>query len=1586
MTTEITARIEASRKELLDLGLRNPLLNFRTRVKKIEVVDEISEEIYRILVSEGRMMTFAPVPENLVDEEDGAISDLFSEEDGDWPDLFAEKDSGNEDGIAKRHVDSKLQTKLGAAKLLIQLKKLHGDARTAIEEQGVNILYLALGFLHWYEAPQSSTERLAPLILIPVDLERASIAEQFKVKYSGEEIGPNLSLIEKLRGVFAVELPDIDESDDFEIAEYCARSERAIAGQSRWKISPNKIVLGFFSFGKFLMYRDLTPDAWPSEQALSDNSVIRALFTDGFRESDPVASEDSNVDELVAPKDVHQVLDADSSQILAMLEVNAGRNMVIQGPPGTGKSQTITNIIAESIGQGKKVLFVSEKMAALEVVKRRLDQVGLGDAVLELHSHKTRKNDFIEELRRTLQARKPILGKTEEDIETLTSLRDRLNDYCIAINTPVLESNVSPVDAIGQLSKLPPGSSNQAFHDFSIMRQWSNAQFRENRLRILELQRKLEALGVPNQSPFWGVGKSVLLPQEERELHSLVQKALDDAISLYKAARVLAEKLGFKTPKTFQGISVICRAASKSVEAPNLEGIRITASEWKTHSVQVAALIKSGKKLKELHARYDKVLMPEAWDQDLLSERQYLAQYGSKWWRSLSGKYRSARARLDALTKKTLPKDSKKCIILVDAVLNERRERKEFDDLEALGEKLFGSQWKGKRTDWRAIATLTSWLATVHEEIAEKKLPKELLEFLEKERPNEKLRDAAQRIFAHAQKLLKLLKDIEGRFLIKSISENDVAAGMGVAKLSRSPLDTTIKILRTWNEKWSELRLFVSYKAFVAELREQGLEPLVEVVNQWDGASKELVNAFEATWYNGLVEAAYRERKALQTFDRVSHETAAEAFRDLDRLLFAHNRAKLALEHWQNVPSLDNGGELGVIQQELNKKRRHLPIRKLVAKAGRALQAIKPVFMMSPLSIANYLEPGALKFDLVVFDEASQVKPVDALGAVLRGLQTVVVGDSKQLPPTSFFDTLMGEDDDEESENITSDLESILSMFLARGAAQRMLRWHYRSRHESLIAVSNHEFYDDRLVVFPSPDHGREGVGLRLQYSPNTAYDRGKTRTNPEEAKLVAERIFWYARNRAEMSLGVATFSAAQRDAIDLQLELMRRRDPSMEDFFREGSEEPFFIKNLENVQGDERDVILISTGYGKTKEGYLAMNFGPLNKEGGERRLNVLMTRARSICEIFSNFTADDLDLKPSSARGVSALKTFLRYASDGQLDIPNPTGLEPDSPFEEAVIAALQRQGYELHPQVGAAGFRIDIGVVDSEKPGRYLLGIECDGATYHSARSARDRDRLRQEVLENLGWRIHRIWSTDWFRDPSREIERAVEAIEKARVYWAGKGIEEPAVPSQPLRERETPELERSDSEDERSSSTQAAPYLATEIHDLVWQGDLHEVPTKVLSEHVITVVDNEAPVHVNLVVSRLTTAAGQKRAGSRIQRAVFDAIKQACWNRKAIQRGDFLYKIDGEIQLRDRSTLPPQERKFEYISPEELSAAAEVVIKDGFSLSVEEAITNVARLLGFGRVSSQMSESIREVLDTLSERSSVSMEGESVRWMK
>ena len=420
----------------------------------------------------------------------------------------------------------------------------------------------------------------------------------------------------------------------------------------------------------------------------------------------------------------------------------------------------------------------------------------------------------------------------------------------------------------------------------------------------------------------------------------------------------------------------------------------------------------------------------------------------------------------------------------------------------------------------------------------------------------------------------------------------------------------------------------------------------------------------------------------------------------------------------------------------------------------------------------SFLRRASSTFDIVVFDEASQVRPADALGALLRGHKAVVVGDSKQLPPTTFFDRVSSDDDDDADDDTavsaTADLESILGFFESKRAPSRPLNFHYRSRHESLIAVSNREFYHNGLVVLPSPDAGKEETGLQYRYLPDTAYDRGGSSTNPKEAEAVAQAVMEHAKQHLQLSLGVVAFSQSQAKAIEDRVEAMRRQDPSAEEFFNAHPEEPFRVKNLENVQGDERDVIFISIGYGKDANGRLSQNFGPLNKVGGERRLNVLITRAKQRCCVFTNLHATDI-ADPTGAGeslGPQALKVFLLYAETGEMpSTVDLTDREVESPFQQAVALQLSARGFQLRQEVGVGGYFIDIAIVDPERPGRYAIGIECDGASYHSSKTARDRDRIREGHLRSLGWELHRIWSTDWWHNPERELERCVEAINRA-----------------------------------------------------------------------------------------------------------------------------------------------------------------------------------------------------------------------------
>lgn len=1539
----VSSKLGQARRELLDLGLHNPLLNYRLlRSRGVEIVEGRPEEIFQALVRDGKSLSFQPTPERV---EPATELPTFLEQ----PDENSA--NGWQDREAVSHAHLKLQTALSSSQLQTRLLNTYYAARTSIEEQGINILFLALGMLLWYEADNSSEIHRAPLILVPVELSRSNARERFRIRYTQEDVGENLSLAEKLRTEFAIKLPQMPDAEDLDVDKYLNDVAHAVRSQPRWSLDANSVVLGFFSFGKFLMYHDLDVSNWPEATKPDEHPIINALLYDDFREPEPPIGEEEQLDQHIAPQDAYNVVDADSSQVLALQYVKDGHNLVIQGPPGTGKSQTITNIIADAIGQGKSVLFVAEKMAALEVVKRRLDEVGLGEACLELHSHKTNKKAVLDELARTLDLGKPKLDEGTNELEALVDARDRLNSYCEALNTPIGESGVTPYQAFGELLKIQNSAAMPLPRIMlASLESWSGVELKRRQSMVEELQAHLGVLGVPKEHPFWGSRRTMILPSERSQLKSKLAAALDALERLMSVSSRLAEALGITSLETPSDAVRSFRAARRIMQAPDLQGAWLDAEEWVTSQDALRKSLTVGSMLADIHNQHDDLLLPGAWEQDVTEIRQNLVAYSKKWWRLLSSTYRSARNRLNRLFRSTPPRRVEEQLQVADAILKTQRLREMLNESESLCKRTFGSQWKGERSDWPSLAELLEWVVGLHQDVSDRRLLRSIVDSLSAGAPratnlSEHVLNGEAALDSYFRSIKAVAEDLELDCRIRFGSNNG---------LESQAFTVQKEALLTWIERVDDFDSMIRFNVLAESCRQNDLGALVEAVESWPRADTDLVATFRYAWFESLVDRAFRERPALAQFDVVGQNRTVERFCSLDNWILKYNRARLAVAHWQRLPKYDAGGQLGILRREFGKKSRHLPIRRLMGEAGNVIQTLKPVFMMSPMSIAAYLPPGSLSFDLVVFDEASQVRPVDAFGAILRAKQAVVVGDSQQLPPTSFFDSIASGVEDYDEDNVTADIESILRLFVAQGCPQRMLRWHYRSRHESLIAVSNHEFYSDRLVVFPSPDAFKQENGLIYHHLSDTSYERGRSRTNVKEAKAVAEAVMAHARMRPEWTLGVVAFSVAQTNAILNQLELLRRQDPSCETFFTSHPREPFFVKNLENVQGDERDVILISIGYGRTEDGYIAMDFGPLNRDGGERRLNVLITRARRRCEVFTNLTADDIDLSRTKSRGAEVLKLFLSYAATGKLDIPVATGRGADSPFEEAVFASLTGLGYRVEQQVGSGGFWIDLAVVDPDQPGRYILGIECDGAKYHSARSARDRDRLRQKVLEGLNWRIHRIWSTDWYRHPEREIRRLIAAIEEAKLNAHTRKQE-----IQPRPSIEDSLLHREPNRHVQSNGTDVPKYQQARLVLDTGGLDLHLIPKEKLASWVTEVVKVEAPVHISEVQRRIAEAAGVRRIGNRIEMAMEAAFKYATRSGYIRRKEDFLWTVGSEQPVvRDRSVLPASARKIDLIPPEEISLAITQVVSDSFGMTPEEIPSAASRLLGFARVSEDM----------------------------
>ncbi len=701
----------------------------------------------------------------------------------------------------------------------------------------------------------------------------------------------------------------------------------------------------------------------------------------------------------------------------------------------------------------------------------------------------------------------------------------------------------------------------------------------------------------------------------------------------------------------------------------------------------------------------------------------------------------------------------------------------------------------GLDTNWMAIDQALAWVDKCLNQYPNRAIPERMARLVSANGdPAEREHLRAQLVASKAE-----LPAIEAELaFFDTVLSREALCAPGVA-LEHSDLATVAHNLDTLVEQLPELVRWLTCQRHLRDCRDVGLGSLIQSCLGEGSFPRDIVKIFERRFYVLWLDHVRSQSPVLASFSGHGHSRVIQQFRQLDEDHKHHARGRLRhmlTERRRRAAARaraeGNGdAELSAAWFELRKelqKKRHRSIRHIVRQVAPALLELKPCWMMSPLSVSQFLESADPLFDVVIFDEASQVCTEDAICAILRGKKLIVVGDSKQLPPTRFFSRSLADVDDEQDEETAEEerTESILEACQQVSLSERSLKWHYRSAHESLIAFSNHHFYGNELQTFPSPTS--DGTGVRFEFVEDGIYDRSRTRQNRREAQRVAELVYAHVRHHPERSLGVVALSQAQQEAIRDAIERQRKIHPELSAYEKvlenEDANHGFFIKNLESVQGDERDVIILSVGYGRDSNDKIYHNFGPVNNKGGERRLNVAVTRAREQLILVSSMRAKDLPQDLASP-GARTLRYYLEYAERGtsalvnQLSVTSGAGnhnaaQDFDSPFEEAVYAALTARGLQLDKQVGCSGYRIDFAVRDPNNPGIYLLGIECDGRTYHSSKTARDRDRLRQRHLERMGWTLHRIWSTDWFTNSVRECQKVLDAVERAKTSMSSRKL--------------------------------------------------------------------------------------------------------------------------------------------------------------------------------------------------------------------
>ena len=1330
LTETALGRIERWQRKLLDLTLRNRLLNYRDskqtlplRCPDVGTLEDALADGKKFrglsLNDEDPIGTRTVVPEEAQRIEEAFVRDAFERRQIVVP-------------LTGREMNNRFLT-------------LYRRANSDMQEGGTNTLFLAAGFLRWKKAEGDTRTYRAPLVLVPVKLERRSAQSAFRISHHEDDVRINSTLLEFLKRDFSLRIPEIEGElprDDSGIDlplifELMRRKVRDVAG---FEVVED-LALSTFSFAKYLMWKDVVDRA----DQLRTNRLVEHLI-DGSEESysesrhnAPIVPEDA--DRRRAPRDMLIPLPADSSQLAAVLAASEGRDFVLVGPPGTGKSQTITNMIAQCLGEGRTVLFVAEKAAALDVVHRRLVATGLGDAVLELHSNKTDRKSVLEQLGRSWdRASRSTEEQWIEVTEDLRLSRDRLNAYVEALHAKGSQG-FSVFDAIGRVA------SGVAPFEISYPSKDVHDQVTYKGLVSL-------AAELGQTYAVVGTGPALRLINTDKWSYRWEADMLEAADSLrvalatlLRAEHVLARELGLRSDPNLEARRrTWLKALAPRTEpgALDLTSVPDLPSDRLIEEVDVFV-----KNLQELDAALSKTAA--AYSVDAI-RRMPLEQLDAAW-REAQTKFWPASVFARRKVRKLLqtyadagaadPQSELKVLFNIRALDVRIRESavapvaqtREGPDAARVTEAV------RQTIDYRpAIASLRSEIddpvrfesAVSHLVTASGGVVLDALKayLAAEEAVADKMHSFVQR----------------GGVIPDGSSVADTDAGLATIAAERPRL-------ADW-ARWVEKR---------RGARKQGLGPLIEALE--DGVLEAAAgDAFECAYAAWWLPLAIDSSDDLRPFTHWVHENAITDFCRHDDAVASLAPKEVMRRIAHGLPAkhgVPRKSELGVLRHQLGLTRPSMPVRRLLESLPEMFGKLAPCVLMSPLSVAQYLPAGQAAFDVVIFDEASQITTWDAIGAIARARQTIIVGDPKQLPPTNFFGR--ADDTDEDLPEVERDLPSILDEVSAAGVRPYPLTWHYRSRDEALIAFSNHFYYGGGLVTFPAPVAGSEALKFHMV---DGTYARGSGRVNEVEAKSIAAMVkrrltSWLAvPEGSRHTLGVITFNAEQQSLILDLLDEMRRGDDRLEWFFDDEREEPVIVKNLESIQGDERDVMLFSVTFGPDLAGKVTMNFGALNGIGGEKRLNVAITRARRELHVFSSIRAEQINLARTHAVGVRDLKAFLDYAERGSIALParDEGSLGPaESPFEEAVAEALRLKGWEVRTQIGVSGFRVDLGIVHPDAAGSYLAGVECDGAQYHSSATARDRDKVRQAVLEGLGWTILRVWSTDWFRDTAGVTER-------------------------------------------------------------------------------------------------------------------------------------------------------------------------------------------------------------------------------------
>ncbi|UUM19977.1 MULTISPECIES: DUF4011 domain-containing protein [unclassified Mycoplasma] len=1353
----ILKNIEVWKNRLLDLSMKNQSINYRkTKSQTVEILSP-SVEVFLNRFYGLKNLQFANLFGNVVDD--------FEEENGpkkvkgkrvSFGIELEQKDKYFKNEIfplitafQKKYKGNYLCSNLYDTVQNRNLSNLMKKSNLFKEENGINVLYFAVGFLEWYENKESDDKHLAPILFVPVELSKDAYNSPYKVNFLDDEFLLNESFIQKLINDYSVNLNYKFEADksNYELfvdyKNFILEQVKKI-NDKRWKII-EEIDLGIFSFSRINMVKDLEENT----EKVINNQFVKLIS--GLK--DPVQNikfTEKDIDDVVNPAEYFHTYNADSSQEIAIQAAISGKSFVLQGPPGTGKSQTITNIITELIARDKKVLFVAEKQAALEVVYNNLKRIGLNDYVLPIHNTKLDKKIVLHELASTLEKgqhnisiedtfHKDAVNKFNVSHQELLNYPQGLQNIFQPINKsiyqlygayfkyakhPEIIFDIQDVEKVSEQELLKRRKLIDSFHnalninDFDISKNdWYGLIYEEMSLKqrektvenLIQFRNTLhEAINFANQYPFLRIKKDIILK----------------SIEIYQ--------------QTLEHLTKISSINSTIMSNPNIE---VDVEHYNS-------LVKIRGQIEELKSRIKHKYNLEVINLDAVNYKNQLSFFNTGSKRFFYPGYKKIKNRIYAY-KLTDEKLTYAELLNLFNIIEEIQEKeKEFTDISKLvSYRVPLNEFAFLKNTYEHIDWFNTFKQLSHSLEWDSKYIYHLFAFalIQKDQARE-LSAQFNEIFNKLQKHIHIFRqDFNTEFF-------DID-GYTFDKLDKK-LDKAIHN----NE---HLTTILEFNRVYKLMKQNHLQEYADALIQRN-IKQDYFAIYLRRFYLLLIDKYQAE--LFPDFNGEVMDSIRKTFAQSDAIIQSMAKTKVEMSIIEKIPNYNSieglNSEVSILRTEANKSRRIMPFRLLFDKIPTLITKLKPCLMMSPLSVSSLLKNSNLEFDVVIFDEASQVRPENAIGALSRASQFIISGDKEQLPPTDFFAHFDEDDSLDDNSWDTTAFDSILEVANIVLPTIK-LKWHYRSKFDELIHPSNKEIYNE-LITFPASKIPSKFEGVSHEHVRGQFIDSVNQVEADKVVELVIEIIRKYGTRR---TVGVVTFNTQQRDLIERKINLLRRKTNEFEHFFNAWEIEKFFVKNIETVQGDERDIIILSVGYGPNAKGIMTMNFGPLNQQNGYRRLNVAVTRAKTAVIVVSSFLENDIDLSRTNSRGAKFLKNYIRYAASANKHIEetNQYVSEFDSPFEDDVYNELKERGYNVVKRIGSSGYKIDLAILDPKKPGHYILGIECDGSVYKTSRSSRDREILRQRVLEGRKWNIYRIWSTDWYKNKTKQVERLTKFIE-------------------------------------------------------------------------------------------------------------------------------------------------------------------------------------------------------------------------------